>query len=259
MRQVRQSAQGAPPVVVALDYHDLGEALALVDLLGAQRCWYKVGCQLFARYGRQAVDQLVRRGCDVFVDLKVNGHPRTDYALGRSIATWGVRLVDIHLALAEESIREFLHGLAADPQPYVLGVTVLTSHSDISQSAVAEDRGDMVLRLASRAKDIGLDGVVAAVSDVPNIKALHKDLLVVTPGIRPVGSPRHEQKEVATPFGAAKAGADFLVVGRPITKAERPEKALESILDEVACASSMSAGCERIGMSSPAATHAMPL
>jgi orotidine-5'-phosphate decarboxylase len=261
MTRFRQPAQDAPPVVVALDFPDLDSALGLVSKLGPQRCWYKVGCQLFARYGRQAVDKLVAQGCDVFVDLKVNGYPKTDYALGRSIATWRVRLVDIHLALGEESIREFLEGLrTVDPAPKVLGVTVLTSHSDASQFGVSESRRDVVMRLASRATKIGLDGVVAAASDVRDIKAsVGEDFLVVTPGIRPSGSPTHEQRQVATPAEAVRAGANYLVVGRPITQSPHPRKALEDILEEVKSASSGLGGCERIGMKSVATTHAMPL
>lgn len=245
MRQDRQSAQKGPCVVVALDSPNLEKALGLVDELRGLRCWYKIGCQLFARHGRRAVDELVKRGRDVFVDLKVNGHPATDDALGREIATWGVRLVDIHLALGRKAILGFLEGLGSrETRPKVLGVTVLTSHADVSTLGLREDRHETVLRLAGFAKKVGLDGVVAAAADVPYIKKRYEDFLVVTPGIRPSGSPAHEQRHVATPFGATKAGADFLVIGRPITQAANPREALEAILDEVAAASRGPAACE---------------
>jgi len=246
MREHRQSAQKGPCVVVALDSPNLEKALGLVDELRGLQCWYKVGCQLFARYGRRAVDELVELHRDVFVDLKVNGHPATDYTLGQDIATWNVRLVDIHLSLGEAMIRQFLEGLgSAQNRPKVLGVTVLTSHADVSALGLQECRRETVLRLAGFAKRMGLDGVVAAAADVPYIKERYKDFLVVTPGIRPSGSPAHEQRHVATPFGATKAGADFLVIGRPITEADDPREALRAILKEVEAASSGPAACER--------------
>ncbi len=258
MRQVRQSAQSGPRVVVALDTPDLEQALALVEKLGTLSCWYKVGCQLFARYGRRAVDELVNQGCDVFVDLKVNGHPATDYALGQDIATWDVRLVDIHLSLGEEAIQEFLRGLESrENRTKVLGVTVLTSHADVSTLGLREDRHETVLRLAGFARRMGLDGVVAAAADVPYIKERYKDFLVVTPGIRPSGSPAHEQRHVATPSEATKAGADFLVIGRPITQATNPREALEAILDEVAAASRGLAACEHVDTTWPLAATSL--
>ena len=258
---MRQPTQDAPPIVVALDFRDLDSALELVDLLGAQACWYKVGCQLFARYGRRAVDELIARSCKVFVDLKVNGHPKTDYALGRSIAAWRVGLVDIHVALGKESISRFLEGLGhAESRPKVVGVTVLTSHANVLHFGVNESRRDIVLRLASIARESGLDGVVAAASDVRDIKDhLGKDFLVVTPGIRPSGSPTYEQRQVATPAEATRAGANYLVVGRPVTAAPDREKALKSILDEVAGTVSASSplGCEQVGASSQMSMHAV--
>jgi len=215
-----------------------------------------VGCQLFAQHGRRAVDELVKRRHDVFVDLKVNGHPATDYALGQDIATWDVRLVDIHLSLGEEAIQEFLRGLGSrENRTKVLGVTVLTSHADVSTLGLQGDRHETVLRLAGFARRMGLDGVVAAAADVRYIKERYKDFLVVTPGIRPSGSPAHEQRHVATPSEATKAGADFLVIGRPITKAKAgdPREALRAILEEVKAAASDPAACERSDMPRPLA------
>lgn len=233
------SLAGRPPVVVALDYDELDAAVQLVERLRPSRCltsWFKVGCQLFARYGRRAVDELLKRDCRVFVDLKVNGVPDTDLSLGRSIASWGVGLVDIHLTLGKRSMERFLEGVRdCDPRPQVLGVTVLTSHSDVATFGPDMKRETMVLWLAHLARESGLDGVVAAAGDVATIKReIGQDFLVVTPGIRPRGAPSHEQRQLATPKSAADAGADFLVIGRPITQATSPCDALAQIVAEVA-------------------------
>ena len=233
--QLAREGMGVPRVVVALDYPDLAEATALVDRLCPFTSWFKIGCQLFARYGRHAVDELRRRGCDVFVDLKVNGLPNTDSALARAILEWQVQLVDIHSTLGERSMRHFMEGLGREGQrPCVLGVTVLTSHSGVGSLDRYATRAEMVLRLATRARDAGLDGVVASAGDVGCLKRhLGQDFLVVTPGIRPVGAALDEQRQVATPKSAAAAGVDFMVIGRPITRAASPVCALRSILEEV--------------------------
>ena len=232
--------ESGPQVVVALDYHNLEDALALVESVRHLTSWFKMGCQLFARCGRAAVDALRDKHCEIFVDLKVNGTPRTDFALAQAVAAWDVRLVDIHLTLGEQGVRGFLDGIDRCPsdRPAVLGVTVLTSYSDVPQFGWGATREDTVMRLATMAKRMGLDGVVCAARDVAPIRsALGEDLKLVTPGIRPAGAPHDDQQQVATPTLAVEAGADFLVIGRPITRSADPASELRRVLDEVELAS----------------------
>jgi orotidine-5'-phosphate decarboxylase len=231
----RQSIKPVPeatPVIVALDFGDLTVALKLARELKPQTPWFKVGCQLFARHGYQAVKELRSLDCKVFVDLKVNGLPVTDYHLGKLIGQLGVDLVDIHVALGSSSLNKFISGLreTSGRLPKVLGVTVLTSKSDASHISPEMNRIDTVLHLAHQAKEAGLDGVVAAVSDTRLLKErLGSDFLVLTPGIRPANEAKHEQLQAATPVEAVVAGSDYLVIGRPITSASSPARALEEI------------------------------
>ena len=216
-------------VIVALDYATGKEALGLVDVLGSAGDFYKVGLELFSREGPEVVKALTERDKRVFLDLKLHDIPNT---VARSVSAareLGVDFLTVHttggvpmMAAAAE---------AAGGAVTLLGVTVLTSMSvpDV-EAAWGRELGslrDEVVRLAGMAKEAGVGGVVASPMEVRLLKRLlGSDLLVVTPGIRLGGDDHHDQARFATPIEAADAGADYLVVGRSITRAPDPVEAL---------------------------------
>ena len=216
-------------VIVALDYATGKEALGLVDVLGSSGDFYKVGLELFSREGPEVVKALTERDKRVFLDLKLHDIPNT---VARSVSAareLGVDFLTVHttggvpmMAAAAE---------AAGGAVTLLGVTVLTSMSvpDV-EAAWGRELGslrDEVVRLAGTAKEAGVGGVVASPMEVRLLKRLlGSDLLVVTPGIRLGGDDHHDQARFATPIEAADAGADYLVVGRSITRAPDPVEAL---------------------------------
>ena len=216
-------------VIVALDYATGKEALGLLDVLGSAGDFYKVGLELFSREGPEVVKALTERDKRVFLDLKLHDIPNT---VARSVSAareLGVDFLTVHttggvpmMAAAAE---------AAGGAVTLLGVTVLTSMSvsDV-EAAWGRELGslrDEVVRLAGMAKEAGVGGVVASPMEVRLLKRLlGSDLLVVTPGIRLGGDDHHDQARFATPIEAADAGADYLVVGRSITRAPDPVEAL---------------------------------
>ena len=216
-------------VIVALDYATGKEALGLVDVLGSSGDFYKVGLELFSREGPEVVKALTERDKRVFLDLKLHDIPNT---VARSVSAareHGVDFLTVHttggvpmMAAAAE---------AAGGAVTLLGVTVLTSMSVPNvEAAWGRELGslrDEVVRLAGTAKEAGVGGVVASPMEVRLLKRLlGSDLLVVTPGIRLGGDDHHDQARFATPIEAADAGADYLVVGRSITRAPDPVEAL---------------------------------
>jgi len=228
-------------VIIPLDTASADEALALVDLLGDDAGFYKVGLELFTWAGPEVVSTLVARGKRIFLDLKMHDIPNTVGSAARAVADLGVDMLTVHAAGGSEMIAAAREGLGEGTR--LLAVTVLTSvgAEDLGRlwgrtvSSVPEE----VLRLAEMAGASGADGVVAAASEAPRVRAkLGNDLLLVVPGIRPAGSDRQDQKRVATPAHAVTAGADYLVIGRPITRAPDPVAALRSVLAEIDEASS---------------------
>ncbi len=216
----------APEIILALDGMTDSEAIQLVDRIGGKLLTYKVGLELFTRYGPGFIEQLHCRDKGVFLDVKYHDIPATVGQAVRGAVSLGVRLVNIHAAGGEEMMRAAALG-RGNSSTRVLAVTVLTSESG---EAVA----DLVLDRANMAATCGLDGVVASVAEARAIKAAcGEKFLVVTPGIRPSGTARDDQKRVATPAEAMVAGADAIVVGRPVTRSDDPIRALESIEAEL--------------------------
>lgn len=220
-------------VIVALDYNDENKALEFVDKVSADLCRLKVGNELFTTAGPKFVAKLVDKGFKVFLDLKYHDIPNTVSRACEAAADLGVWLVDIHtsggpvmMSAAAEALSKYRE------RPYLIGVTVLTSmdSAQLSSIGVAAEPKDQVIRLAKLAKESGLDGVVSSAQEVTLIKSnVPAPFICVTPGIRPAGSSVGDQKRIMTPAQAVAAGSDYLVIGRPITQAEDPIKALIDI------------------------------
>ena len=214
---------------VALDTDDLDRALGLARVL---RRWFgivKVGLELFGAVGPRAVRSLRDEDFEVFMDLKLHDIPNTVARAARALGTLGARYVTLHASGGADMLRAGVEGLssAARPAgteaPLALAITVLTSDSEAAPELLAGRA-----RLASAA---GCGGVVCAAADLPAIRAATPDLLRVTPGIRPRGAVADDQARVATPAGAVAAGADILVLGRPVTAAADPAAAAAALLE----------------------------
>ena len=221
-------------IIVALDYEKEAEALALVDQIDPSLCRLKVGKEMFTTLGINFVRQLHQRNFDVFLDLKYHDIPNTVARAVRSAADLGVWMVDLHasggLRMMEEAKR-ILEPYGNDA-PLLIAVTVLTSMEDLDllQIGINESPMEQVLRLAHLTQRAGLDGVVCSPQEVEILRnACGEDFKLVTPGIRPIGADFGDQRRVMTPTAAIRAGSDYLVIGRPITKADNPAEVLRSI------------------------------
>ncbi len=221
-------------IIVALDYEKEAEALALVDQIDPNLCRLKVGKEMFTTLGMNFVKQLHQRHFDVFLDLKYHDIPNTVARAVRSAADLGVWMVDLHasggLRMMEEAKR-ILEPYGKDA-PLLIAVTVLTSMEDLDllQIGINASPMEQVLRLAHLTQRAGLDGVVCSPQEVEILRnACGEDFKLVTPGIRPIGADFGDQRRVMAPTAAIRAGSDYLVIGRPITKADNPVEILRSI------------------------------
>ena len=221
-------------IIVALDYEKEAEALALVDQIDPSLCRLKVGKEMFTTLGINLVKQLHQRNFDVFLDLKYHDIPNTVARAVRSAADLGVWMVDLHasggLRMMEEAKR-ILEPYGKDA-PLLIAVTVLTSMEDLDllQIGINASPMEQVLRLAHLTHRAGLDGVVCSPQEVEILRnACGEEFKLVTPGIRPIGADFGDQRRVMTPTAAIRAGSDYLVIGRPITKADNPAEVLRSI------------------------------
>jgi orotidine-5'-phosphate decarboxylase len=232
----------AERLYVALDVDRLDEAEALLDELSGVVGGCKIGSQLFTAAGPVAVERALKRGFRVFLDLKYHDIPNTVGGAVREATRLGVSMLNVHAsgglammrAAAEAATRAA--GELARPRPIVLGVTVLTSldrralETEVGVPSTVEAH---VLRLAERARDAGLDGCVASAREIGPLRlALGPRWVIVTPGIRPVER-SDDQMRTATPAAAIRAGADYLVVGRPITGAADPGAAARAIQEDI--------------------------
>lgn len=221
-------------IIVALDYEKEAEALVLVDQIDPSLCRLKVGKEMFTTLGINFVKQLHQRNFDVFLDLKYHDIPNTVARAVRSAADLGVWMVDLHasggLRMMEEAKR-ILEPYGKDA-PLLIAVTVLTSMEDLDllQIGINASPMEQVLRLAHLTQRAGLDGVVCSPQEVEILRnACGEEFKLVTPGIRPIGADFGDQRRVMTPTAAIRAGSDYLVIGRPITKADNPAEVLRSI------------------------------
>lgn len=225
-------------VIVALDVPASGEALAIASQLDPARCRLKVGKELFTSAGPVLIEKLMAAGFEIFLDLKFHDIPNTVAAACRAAARLGVWMVNVHALGGRNMLlaaREAVEGAAR--RPLLIGVTVLTSmsESDLREVGILATPMDLVGRLAMLAQDCGLDGVVCSAQEGPPLRRLVRaDFRLVTPGIRPAGASSDDQQRIATPAQAVVGGADYLVIGRPITRAPDPLAALDAINAEVA-------------------------
>ncbi len=224
-------------IIIALDYADAAQALDLVGALSPQYCRLKVGKELFTRAGPAMVDKLVSEGFDVFLDLKFHDIAHTVAQACTAAADLGVWMVNVHALGGRkmmEAAREAID--SASHHPRLIGVTVLTSldGQDLREIGLPGTPYENVLRLAALAKKSGLDGVVCSPQEVEDVRQTQgAGFCLVTPGIRPQGAQLNDQRRVMTPADAIRNGADYLVIGRPITAAEDPLSALLEIQAEV--------------------------
>lgn len=228
-----------PKILVALDYHEAAPALAFADRVTPGLCRLKVGKELFTAAGPQLVEQLVKRGFDVFLDLKFHDIPNTVAQAVKSAAALGVWMVNVHALGGRKMMSAAREALDAQQhRPLLIAVTVLTS---MDGEALAElglpEPAVLVPLLARLTLDCDLDGVVCSAQEASVLKKLcGQDFKLVTPGIRPAGSAAGDQSRIMTPEAAVAAGADYLVIGRPITQSADPLAVLESIRASLAAA-----------------------
>ncbi|WP_293130107.1 orotidine-5'-phosphate decarboxylase [Moritella sp.] len=226
-------------VVVALDYADEASALNFVDKINPSQCRLKVGKEMFTLFGPEFVRKLVARDFDVFLDLKFHDIPNTVAKAVAAAAELGVWMVNVHACGGQRMMEAAKAALVpyGDKAPILIAVTVLTSmeQEDLAQMGVKITPAEQVIRLATLTQKSGLDGVVCSSQEAAMLKeALGKSFLLITPGIRPAGSAAGDQRRIMTPVEAVAAGADYLVIGRPITQAESPMQVLTEINDSLA-------------------------
>jgi len=226
-------------IIVALDVDSRAEALKLVRQLKGRVGLFKIGSQLFTSEGPELVREIVAQGEKVFLDLKFYDIPNTVTKAVLAAAALGVSMLTLHTGGGLKMMSAAANALkqkSDKDRPQLLGVTVLTSMAgaDLAQVGVNVDVASQVIRLARLAEEAGLDGVVASPSELGLLRGqLGNAMKIVTPGIRPAGSEANDQSRIATPAAALQAGADYLVIGRPITASSDPAVSLEKILSEL--------------------------
>lgn len=226
-----------PKIIVALDYPDARPALELVARLDPSLCRLKVGKELFTASGPQLVEQLMQRGFDVFLDLKFHDIPNTTAQACKAAASLGVWMVNVHALGGRKMMEAAREAIAASTcPPKLIAVTVLTSmaQEDLAGIGITATPAEMVLRLATLARDSGLDGVVCSAQEAALLRQhCGSNFCLVTPGIRPADAAADDQSRIMTPRAALEKGASYLVIGRPITKAVDPLLALKNITTEI--------------------------
>jgi orotidine-5'-phosphate decarboxylase len=225
-------------IIVALDYPTADAALSLAKQLDPARCKLKVGKELFTRSGPVVVESLVKQGFDIFLDLKYHDIPNTVAKACAAAADLGVWMMNVHTLGGQAMMEAALAALGnQSDRPLLIGVTLLTSMDEttFNQIGLQGNITDTVSRLATLAQSSGLDGVVCSAQEAQVLRAqLGSQFELVTPGIRPANSDKGDQHRTMTPKQAIDAGSSYLVIGRPITGADNPMKALEAIELELA-------------------------
>jgi len=223
-----------PRIIVALDISTEQELEKLTAQLDPKLCRVKVGKELFTRFGPQFVEKLHKLGFSVFLDLKFHDIPNTVANACRAAADLGVWMLNVHASGGRKMLETAAEALSKiqTARPLLVGVTILTSldQNDIQEIGLSGTPNENVQRLAKLSEECGLDGVVCSPLEVESLRAqCGTEFLFVTPGVRPAGSSTADQKRVMTPSQALEAGAHYLVIGRPITRADDPSQALEAI------------------------------
>ncbi|MCS6805335.1 MAG: orotidine-5'-phosphate decarboxylase [Blastocatellia bacterium] len=237
------STQPRNRLVIALDVETRANACALVDQLRELVGWFKIGSQLFTAEGPELVRELVRRDVKVFLDLKFHDIPSTVAKAGIEATRLGVAMFNVHAMGGAEMMRAVADAVSEMAEreglqrPVILAVTLLTSlgPNDVKQIFIAERIENVVTGLARLASESGLDGVVCSPQEAMLIRhhVNRPDFVILTPGIRPSWAAAQDQKRVLTPTEALQEGADYIVVGRPVTDHADPAAAARRILEEI--------------------------
>lgn len=230
-------------LIVALDVDTVQQARTLAKILSGVAGMFKIGSQLFTAAGPDFVRDLVNAGEKVFLDLKFHDIPNTVAAAGREATRLGVSIFNVHAAGGSEMMQRTVQAVDETsaveglPRPSIIAVTVLTSANDstLAEIGLAPDADAVVERLALLTEASGLDGVVASPKEVALVRVAvnRPDFIIVTPGVRPAGATANDQKRVTTPREAVAAGADYIVVGRPIIQAKDPARAAQEVIEEI--------------------------
>ena len=225
-----------PKIIVALDFPGALPALALARRLSPELCRLKVGKELFTAAGPGLLEELMKSGFEIFLDLKFHDIPNTTAQACRAAQSLGVWMINVH-ALGGRKMLEAARG-AVTGNTKLLAVTILTSMGaeDLADIGIAESPEQMVLRLARLAQGCGVDGVVCSAQETRLLREQCGDrFCLVTPGIRPLDASLDDQSRVMTPEAALRSGSSYLVIGRPITKAADPLQALLDINAQIGC------------------------
>ncbi|MEE9303761.1 MAG: orotidine-5'-phosphate decarboxylase [Thiotrichaceae bacterium] len=229
-------------LIIALDFPTGEQALSFVKILSPDSCRLKVGFELFVAAGSGFVEKLIDLGFDVFLDLKFHDIPNTVASACRAASRLGVWMMNVHALGGEKMLTEAVNATHSIKNPPILiAVTVLTSmdNQQLSGIGIALPAKDQVMKLADMAKNCGLDGVVCSAQEAAMLsQSFGDEFKLVTPGIRPADSVKGDQSRVMTPGDAIKAGASYLVVGRPITQSNEPLRVIENINQEIMLATS---------------------
>lgn len=238
MAKKRNMSKRDCKLILALDLPDRESALKILDELRGKLEWVKIGLQMYLKYGADFVREVSGMGFKIFLDLKLFDIPNTVASAVESVSALPVSMLTIHASGGREMMRRAVESAAErNPELLILGVTVLTSFDadSLAETGVELEPEWQVEKLAKLAVDSGLKGLVCSPLEIEGLRSiLPEDTVLVTPGIRPSGSLADEQKRIMTPADAARAGSDFIVVGRPILKAENPAFAVSKILEEIA-------------------------
>ncbi len=227
-----------PKIIVALDFDDANKAKQLIDQLHPQFCRLKVGKELFTHCGPAIVEYAHNKDFSVFLDLKFHDIPHTTAKACAQAARLGVWMVNVHVSGGQKMLAaayDAIHS-AQGHQPLLIGVTVLTSlnHEDLLALGLTLSPEEQVLHFAKMAKSEGLDGIVCSPNEIAIVREhVSSPFVLVTPGVRPSGSEQQDQVRIMTPEKALLLGADYLVIGRPITQATDPAKALKAIFNSI--------------------------
>lgn len=232
------------PIIVALDFSSLEQTLAFVDQLDPIHCRLKVGKELFTQVGPRILKELHDRNFEVFLDLKFHDIPNTTARAVSAAADHGVWMVNVHASGGTTMMQAAADALAQyQSRPLLIGVTILTSMSEQDWQHIAPGMtiNEQIKRLAMSSAEAGLDGVVCSAHEAIDIKShvanIHENFITVTPGIRLTGQVSHDdQQRVMTPESAINNGADYLVIGRPITQASNPMTTLSDIQERLKAA-----------------------
>jgi orotidine-5'-phosphate decarboxylase len=232
---VEESVTTKDKIIVALDLPSVAAARNLISTLGPEVSWYKIGLQLFSFGGPAFVQEVKASGAKVFLDLKFHDIPNTVQAAVESACALGVDMLTIHLSGGSDICQAAVKGRGSN-STLLLGVTVLTSQTEATLSEIGINRSmtQQVISLATLAKTTGITGLIASPLELEALrKEFGKAFVIVTPGVRPTWSAAGDQKRFTTPAEAIKLGADYLVIGRPITASPDPKDAFLRIASEL--------------------------